>query len=50
MALKLSEHFDAVMISVGDLLKKEMVKKTEMGQEIEEYLRNCTYVPDSIVA
>ena len=46
----LGEHFDAVMISVGDLLKKEMVKKTVIGQEIEDYIKNFLYVPDSIVS
>lgn len=37
------------MISIGDLLKKEVIKKTDLGQKIEEYLKNYLYVPDSIV-
>lgn len=49
VALKLSHHFKATMISIGDLLKKEVIKKTDLGQKIEEYLKNYLYVPDSIV-
>lgn len=49
VALRLSQHFKATMISVGDLLKKEVVKKTDLGQQIEEYINNFLYVPDSIV-
>lgn len=36
-------------MSVGDLLKKEVSKKTEAGQKIEEYIKETLYVPDDLV-
>lgn len=47
--LTMSRNLDAVVVSMGDLLLKEVVKKSSIGQEIEEYIRNFQYVPDSIV-
>lgn len=47
--LKLSQHFDSTTVSVGDLLKKEVVKKTELGRQIEEFVAQRIYVPDSVV-
>lgn len=44
-----SDHFETVVVSVGDQLKKEVSKKTEMGQKIEEYIKNQLYVPDDMV-
>ena len=49
ISLRLSQYFNSVMISVGDLLNKEIVKKTDLGQQIEEYIKNFVYVPDEIV-
>ena len=37
------------MISIGDLLQKEVTKKTQLSEEIEEYIKNQLYVPDQIV-
>jgi len=34
---------------VGDLLKKEVVKKTELGSQIEQFISEFLYVPDSVV-
>ena len=45
----MSEHFNATCVSVGDLLNKEAVKRTEIGQEIDYYIKNGLYVPDGIV-
>lgn len=49
LTLHLSDHFETVVVSVGDLLKKEVSKKTEIGQRIEEYIKNLLYVPDDLV-
>jgi len=35
--------------SVGDLLTKEVSKKSELGQKIEKYVQDFKYVPDDIV-
>ena len=44
---------DIVCISVGDLLLKEITKKSEYGKRIYESRRNQTksfsYIPDEIV-
>lgn len=49
LTLQLSDHFETDVISVGDLLKKEVSKKTEVGEKIDEYIKNMLYVPDEIV-
>lgn len=49
LALLLSSHFDSVIVSVGDLLKKEVNKKTEKGLKIEEDIKNLLYVQDSLI-
>lgn len=49
LTLQLSTHFEATVVSVGDLLKKEVSKKTEAGQKIEEYIKETLYVPDDLV-
>lgn len=36
-------------MSVGDLLVKEVNKKTEVGEKIDKYIKNMLYVPDDIV-
>ena len=42
-ALALAEYFSWQSISVGDLLKKEVSKKTEYGKAISESLKNYRY-------
>lgn len=42
-ALALSEHFSWGCISIGDLLKKEVNKKSEYGKSITESLKNYRY-------
>ena len=49
ITLKLSQHFNSTTISVGDLLKKEVVKKNELGAQISQYLAEGLYVPDASV-
>lgn len=48
-ALQAGDHYKLTTISVGDLLKKEVSKKQELGEEIESYLKNYTIVKDDIV-
>jgi adenylate kinase family enzyme len=42
-ALALSEHFSWGCISIGDLLKKEVSKKSEYGKAITESLKHYRY-------
>lgn len=49
LTLQLSDHFAATVVSVGDLLKKEVSKKTEIGHKIDEYIKHLLYVPDDLV-
>jgi adenylate kinase len=56
IALSLAEHLQSISedqtficISVGDLLNKEISKKSEYGKQIIEARRNYSYVPDPIV-
>lgn len=46
----LGEHYQAQVISVADLLRKEVVKKTKQGMIIEQFIKGMQLVPDSIVA
>ena len=48
-ALALGEYFGWACISMGDLLKKEVSKKTEYAQAIQESFKMYRYVPDHIV-
>ena len=49
MALQLSNYFGYTCISVGDLLKKEISKKSEHGQIIREARLKGIYVEDELV-
>jgi adenylate kinase family enzyme len=42
-ALALAEYFNWACISIGDLLKKEVSKKSEYGKAITESLKNYRY-------
>ena len=48
-ALALGEYFGWACISMGDLLKKEVSKKTEFASAILEAFHLYRYVPDHIV-
>ncbi len=48
-ALALGEYFGWQCISMGDLLKKEVMKKTEYAAAISESFKMYHYVPDNIV-
>lgn len=45
----LSEDDNFVCISVGDLLNKEISKKSEYGKQIMEARKSYSYVKDEIV-
>jgi adenylate kinase len=49
LAEHLSEERSIVCISVGDLLNKEITKKSEFGKHIQESRRTYSYVKDDIV-
>jgi len=49
LALQLADYLGYACASVGDLLIKEISKKTDLGKTIEEYYRQLKYVPDEIV-
>ena len=42
-ALALAEYFDWQCIPIGDLIKKEVQKKTEYGKAISECLQTYKY-------
>lgn len=42
-ALALTDYFNWTCISMGDLLKKEISKKSEYGKQIAESLKNYRY-------
>ena len=45
----MAEHFNWTCISIGDLLKKEVSKKSDLGKTIFESLRQNKYVDDHVV-
>ena len=47
--VSLSENFETLVVSTGDLLKNEVSKKTELGQKIEGFMKEMLYVPDDLV-
>jgi adenylate kinase len=47
--LALAEYFGWTCVSVGDLLKKELSKKSEFAATIQEAFKLYRYVPDHIV-
>jgi len=49
IGLELEINFKYPCVSVGDLLRKEVSKKSEQGQHIEDSIKNFNYVKDEIV-
>ncbi|QKF93917.1 adenylate kinase/UMP-CMP kinase [Fadolivirus algeromassiliense] len=45
---KITDNFDIVHISVGELLMQEIDKNTELGQNIFEYINKAVIVPPKI--
>jgi adenylate kinase len=48
-ANRLAEHFEIEHISSGDLLRQEIEAGTELGREVQGYVRNGDLVPDSVI-
>ena len=48
-ALQVADYYKFTTISVGDLLRKEVSKKLELGEEIESYFKSYSLVKDEIV-
>ena len=46
--LMLSEHFKYQSVSIGDLLKKEVKKKSDIGKWIQDSMRENSYAEDQI--
>lgn len=49
ISLSLANHFGYEGISVGDILRKEVSKKLEIGKKIEPYIKSSRLVPDEII-
>lgn len=49
IALQLCDSLSFASVSVGDLLRKEVSKKSENGQKIEAAMKSFQYVKDDIV-
>lgn len=49
IALSISNHFNFEGISTGDILRKEISKKLEVGKKIEPYLKLNKLAPDDMV-
>lgn len=49
LALQLADYLGYTCSSVGDLLNKEISKKTDLGKTIEGCFQKLKYVPDEIV-
>ena len=49
IALSLSDHFAWPWINVGDLLNKEVSKKSDIGKEISDAKKMYKYISDEIV-
>ena len=49
ISLTLADHFKYEGISLGDILRKEVSKKLDIGKKIEPYLKVRKLVPDDII-
>jgi len=49
IAGKIEEHFKAVQISTGDILRAAVRKGTEIGKLAEEYMNQGDLVPDDVI-
>lgn len=49
IALSVANHFNYEGISIGDILRKEISKKLDIGKKIEPYIKSCKLVPDEII-
>ena len=48
-AKKISQKFNIIHISTGDILRNEIKKETFLGVEADEYLKRGNLVPDDVI-
>ena len=48
-AVRLAEHFGVPHISTGDILRRQVAEKTDLGKKAERYVRAGKLVPDDLV-
>ncbi len=48
-AVRLAEHFRGPHISTGDILRRHVAEKTDLGKKAEKYIREGKLVPDDLV-
>lgn len=48
-AVRLSDHFGVPHISTGDILRRHVAEKSDLGKEAERYVRAGKLVPDALV-
>ncbi|MFH1505195.1 MAG: adenylate kinase [Candidatus Omnitrophota bacterium] len=48
-AVMLSKYFNLKKISLGDILREEVKKNSELGQEVKNYMEKGLLVPDEVV-
>lgn len=49
-AVLLSEQFGLKKISLGDILREEVKKKSVLGKKVKDYMEKGSLVPDEVVA
>ena len=49
MAQMLSEHFNIIHVSTGDLFRHEVAKESDLGKEVSPFLEKGELVPDQVV-
>ncbi len=48
-AVRLADHFASPHISTGDILRRHVSEKSDLGKEAEKYVRAGKLVPDALV-
>ena len=48
-AKKISEKYDLIHISIGDILRKAVNDNTELGKKSKEFMDKGSFVPDEII-
>ena len=49
-AVVLSEYYKAKKVSLGDILREEVKKNSELGQQVKSYMEKGLLVPDELVS
>ena len=48
-AVRLAEHFGVPRMSTGDILRRQVSERTDLGKKAERYVRAGQLVPDAVV-